>query len=373
MTLSGISKPGRLLLWALCGIISCGQSGEEKVGEQVNSGGTSSAGGGGGAAANSSSGGAMSSSGGAASSQGGSDGCGEDDCSFPAPCAPLPSDPQTAGPPMPIEDIFAATEMFLGDTDWSGKTRKDAWEIFGINLDGMETKSASESICEFVPPSPSIFIDPAFPVDGRCGSDNAFGHAQVLFSPDEAHSKKQTARIIDGEWTLLLSFQGLTPSGGQSGVSGRVFSAAPRGSKPTFDGNDLWSPAIFEGESTDGKWTGGYLNGIHFVSTTTSLTLPLFVYGTLRKVHLERAQVLVQFSNDKNEILRGLLVGIIQSATLNTGACSPGGFLPNQKFSDISIPGKDACEGASFGIGFRAKRAKLGEPAPAPPLPPPCP
>lgn len=299
-----------------------------------------------------------------------------------------------AAPNAPASDTpartFALNQLYLGETDRTGKAVTGAWKDYGYNIDGLTTTKADTNVCQR-----QGGADSAKQEDGNGGIDNAFGRTVLGFILGLVPTPSKTINdsINGGSFTVLLEVKGLTddPKQTNTGLSGRLLigGAYGEGKKPTFSPTDDWpyraSPIV--------PITGAYINNGTFVNGSggADVELSLFIQGVELSLAIHRAAITFDHSAP-NDITNGTISGVIGTEALVSGIEKVAGRISTQlcggstldtikqtirQASDIRQDGSNSagvpCDAISIGIGFTGKR--IGDPktvaaeTPAPPDP----
>src|SRR5208337_3872196 len=82
----------------------------------------------------------------------------------------LPPDPGGPAPTGTSTSVLAVSQLYYGDTDRNGTADPNAWQLYGLNIDGKTTTASSTNVCTLVAGSSK-----QVQVDGPNGVDNSFG------------------------------------------------------------------------------------------------------------------------------------------------------------------------------------------------------
>lgn len=286
----------------------------------------------------------------------------------------------------PCDDTFvlAVDHLYLGDTNPDGTFNSSGWKQFGFNLDLKDSTSSSTDLCQ---PSSGGSKSSAYP-DGDAGIDNSFGRNLLpIFlglAPDM--SDQVSSSISEGGWSVLLRIDGALPGVDADPVLAWAYQAAPLGSLPSWAGDDCWPVASGSlvdpaniGSASAFFPEGVITDGAFFGRTTGRLGLTLSFGGMALVLPIDRAIVAFDFEAGSGAALNGRIGGVMDTelfvaemkkmvGAFDEGLCTGSTFdsLANQlrQASDIlkdgsQDPGK-TCDAISIGLGFTAKRAKLG-------------
>jgi hypothetical protein len=286
---------------------------------------------------------------------------------------------------------FALNQLFLGETDRTGKVVKDAWKDYGYNIDGLTTTKTDTNVCQR-----QGGADSAKQEDGNGGIDNAFGRTVLGFILGLVPTPSKTINdsIQGGSFTIMMDIKGLTddPKQTATGLGGRLLIGGNYGDgkKPTFSPTDDWpyraNPIV--------PITGAYINNGTFVNGAGGATveLSLFIQGIALSLTINRAYITFDHTAP-DEITNGTISGVLGTEALVSGIEKVAGRLSTQlcggstldtikqtirQASDILEDGSNKagvpCTGISIGLGFTGKR--IGPPTTIatdkPPPPDPC-
>ena len=313
------------------------------------------------------------------------------------PRVPAPRPEPVAGAPTVRGRLVtvAVTSFLLGDIDWAGELRNDAWHDYGFDLDGLQsTTESSDHHC--------FAGGLAYQADGPEGRDNGFARyfLRVLhnFTESRAVSKQTNDAIADGEHTLLFRIDGIADSGPQANVEVSAFVGGAAGSTPLFNGQDRWQvreSSVDGGDVSRPRTTyRGYVADDVFVATTRT-TQPIEI--TFRGYRLRLPMREATLSLDLRSIRSGgcTTYGVLTGALVATDMREPIQRLAFEMFrtcyedavrlvvgtigiqgdirSDLSNGNSDLdCDAVSIGIGFVAVEASLGPVVPDEPVRDPC-
>jgi hypothetical protein len=293
--------------------------------------------------------------------------------------------------------VLAMNEIFLGDVDYAHQTVADAWQLFGVDVDGDATVADFSGHC-----LPNNGADPAtvFP-DGNFGVDNAFGKIvmPLLNALIPGVANQANLAITQGQFTLTLALEGLTGAT-QDPLTTRYYGLAPLGGAPLWDGSDCWqvlqedltdptdieSAVVSFAESSvlDDAWESG---------PPTTLVVPLNILGFKAPVTIYQARMSMQLSQGHGSSGLGKISGVVDTeefvavvrdvaGTILPENCTSAVVLDLlddiRRASDILVDGNQdpgsVCNAISVGLGYTMRRAGLGGIAdPATPQNDPCP
>ncbi len=290
-------------------------------------------------------------------------------------------------------DGFAVSSFYAGDTNRNFDLSATAWKEYGDDIDGKTTAGSSTDVCQRAQGAPS-----AVQADGNGGIDNSFGANFVPLiqsltgNPDLSFTG--TTQIGKGKAsTSLFAIDGT----GVAKAKTRIYAGLPLGAAPVLDGTDVWpiadesvvdgdraKPAVsFPASTLDGTTfdTGPNAsgpNGWVLIQIDTALVrLPI------RKMRLRGT---VAGSTIENGVISGVvktedLISEIKRilGTASSAFCSQFDAIAAQikQMQDILDDGTQdsakPCNALSIGLGFEAKRVRLGDVKPTPPAPNTCP
>ncbi|HSN97856.1 MAG TPA: hypothetical protein VLS89_06140, partial [Candidatus Nanopelagicales bacterium] len=204
-------------------------------------------------------------------------------------------------------------------------------------------------------------------------------------------SAEVTASIADGSFTVMVQIDALGADTEYNPLAARLHVGADLGMAPTWSGNDEW-PIVpeFLNDPTDPnsskvQFPSSYLVENTWVSgTNTNLNLNIAVGGYNLSLPITNAVFAMDISDDRSSAANGTIAGVLPTEQLIAelekivGAIQPelceGSAAENlynliRNASDIMADGSQdpnqTCNGISIGIGFSAKRVRLGAIAPA--------
>ena len=295
---------------------------------------------------------------------------------------------------------FAVSTVMVGDRDRDGvRDTATGWKAYGFDLDGwISGASAPDGFRGQCTPRAGA-SQQNVETDGDLGIDNAFGKVLLptILAADPTFPDEIAHGLAGGGTTLLVDLDQLGSGADYTGLTARVYTGAPLGKAPAYDGTDVWpvSPDSLRDpaqigdallETTDSYVTGdtwvGHFHGV--------LTVELPWMGGLT-MHLRVTDPVITMALDpaRASAEGGTIAGIIATTDLLAEAQAealqldptlcPGtttvhsllGLL--EQASDILLdPAGDPaqpCDGISIGLGFSAQRVTLGPIAPAVPPP----
>lgn len=277
--------------------------------------------------------------------------------------------------------VFAASKVFLGDTDRNGTLDDQAWRKFGYDLDDKRTTANSKDVC-----LPSAGGPPV--PDGNNGIDNAFGEKVLgLLIGAGVSTPTQTTQeaVNSGDFTLMFDFTGLTTDAKQSntGLKGQVLVPGPYGSAPNFaDGMNVDFQVrsnLLEGNDPANskiKFTQVYVNNGLLVAKADSIDLTLAVAGVNATFAIKNAVVTANHATPTT-LTGGTITGVLEigrlksligeiGSKLTKELCPGSGQLKivNEALAssgDIMVSGPNnggVCDGISIALGFEAVQVK---------------
>lgn len=334
----------RLLRFVMCShatlTLACGGSVTE--GSALGSGGANAGSGTGGNGGGSvgSAGASGSGSGGAGGQQGGSSGT-SPGCASPLPVSATKGD----GPPR----VYALTRLVIGDQSIDGQPSESPWLAYSRDLDGSDG------------PTQGCIPIAAYVVDGLCGEDNSLGQ---MFAVLGGGSTLQASAIAARTFNLLLVVDGAGTSGTQ-GVVGGILEAAPSANQPKGKWA-VWSEGLMPGGLPKFAFAKASIADRTMLATLGTATVPFFPANTAQPARMLAHDLMVtaRFNEDYSRIESGTITGYVFTKDLEvaiSGAtCSAKSPLPLGQISDLSISGSK-CDAVSFGFGFQAERAEVGD------------
>jgi hypothetical protein len=290
--------------------------------------------------------------------------------------------------------VLAFRKLFLGDTNRQGIPDAQAWTTYGLDIDGLVSTPQAVEHCKPVEGAIKSMIQ----LDGVDGIDNSFGYnlVPIFGALVSSPSESVTESIVTGEWTMMVRLPGLTSASDQTGIAAGLYSGAPRGAPPQWNGTELWPVSaesvqngdlgqpkvVFSSFVAGGKWVSGAPKTIAMV-----LSLSFFELA----VTIDHAVVTmdIQGTGSAAHATQGVIAGVIRTepfiadlkkavAVLDSSLCDGAAFesiaAQIRQASDIMADGTNGdsiktCDAISVGLGFDASSVVLG--AVASPKPPP--
>jgi hypothetical protein len=298
---------------------------------------------------------------------------------------------------------FAIDTILLGDRDREGRPDAGAWKQYGFDLDhlvsGAGAPDGFRGLCTPLDGASHESVQ----TDGVAGIDNAFGHnlLPLAMSLDPAFPDEVAASLAGGGTTLLVDLDGLGDGADYRGMTARLYTGAPLGKAPAYDGSDAWpiradslsdpetaaSPRLLADDTyvVGDTWVGRFHGVLTLeLSWMKHMTMRLPVRDPVITMDLDAAR-----SGARNGTLAGvvatedLLAEVEDEALRLDPSFCPGtttvqaALAELASMSDILADGTQSparpCDAVSIGIGFTAKRVTLGPivappPAEAPPV-----
>jgi len=294
----------------------------------------------------------------------------------------LPPDPGGPAPTSMATTNLAISKLYYGDTDRSGNPGMNAWQSYGLNIDGKDTTASSTHVCTLVAGSSK-----QVQVDGPGGIDNSFGEniVPILSTLNASFSAQGNASLTGGDSTSVFSITGLGGPGSTfSPVPGTMSRLAPAATPPQWQGNDLRNPDVnalmlsfSSGYENGGVWVGSPPGSFAFdlhIGATGSPTLPMQVIAAT-----------LQPSSSLGSATQGNLAAVVTAnafinwlqqiaGAITTSLCSGSAFQSIaqqiQQTSDIVMDAQGnvsnsagtTCNAISVGLGFDAVAVQLGTP-----------
>jgi hypothetical protein len=302
--------------------------------------------------------------------------------------------PSDGGPVCGKEcDGFAVESFFAGESNRNFEVGSTAWKEYGDDIDGKTTTVASNDVCQRANGAPS-----AVQADGPSGIDNSFGANFVPLiqsltgNPDISFTG--TTQIQKGKAsTSLFAIDG----SGIGTAKTRLYAGLPLGAAPTFDGTDRWPIAdesVIDGDRAQPAvaFPKATLDGTTF-DTGPNATGPngwvlIQIDTAVMRLPIRKLRFHGKVNGDV--IGDGIISGVVKTeelvtemkrilGTASSSFCSAFDGIAAQikQMQDVlddgtQDPGKP-CNAISIGLGFEAKRIRLGDVKPTPPAPNTCP
>ena len=291
-----------------------------------------------------------------------------------------PSEPLPPGYTDPAS--LAVRRMFLGETERTGVSNKDAWKSYGRNVDGLVSTKESTGLCRRVASASS-----SNQADGNNGIDNAFGKVIIPFLAPftAAPSKRATDAIAAGARTPVFLVNQSVGSVAQVGFS--HLEATPAPGWGTTTPRSL-AAAWTENGGAAAAWEvtiSGDTIRSRSVRGSVTIAIPFGSQTLVLPIHVPE----IEMSKDGTD---GTLSGVVPTddfiaafervaGSISTQLCG-GSTLDSIKqtirqASDILADGtqdpNQACNALSIGIGFEAAPVVVaGVADPPPPARDPC-
>jgi hypothetical protein len=307
------------------------------------------------------------------------------DSGFQSTPPPPPTGPMTTST---TPNNLAIHHLYLGDTDFSGKTDGKAWAGFGYNIDGKVTTATSTNVCTLFGGGGSF--GPFAQVDGDGGIDNSFGEnifPGIIEMVDSTASSTINSAIAGGAFTLMFDVTGLSSSSTQTatGLSAQIFGGGVFPGTPTWTVADDWPvldagltsttpPFVSVDQFPDayvvaGTWVSGSPSDINLPLTLDGLSLPLVIHDAVvtfqHTTPTHAAAGEISGVLDTTEFVAAItaLAGRLSSSLCSGGALA-GIVAEIESAQDILTDGTNPegmpCTGISIGLGFTAD--EIGQP-----------
>ncbi len=291
--------------------------------------------------------------------------------------------------------VFAFNKFFFGDTDRMGVSSQTAWKQYGADIDHKTTDRNSTDVCTL-----ASGASKSAQVDGNNGIDNSFGQnilPILLTTAGQDFGKQVNDSINAGRFTDLVKIDRLGTAATYPNLTGAFFGGASLGAAPAWNGNDVWPVdtatvkngdvgmpnTVFPSSSMSARvWTSGIAGGI---------TLPIVIGGLAFNMHLTQATITMRVDGTNQSAVEGTVSGVVNAedfivsmktvaGRITTSLCQGSAFesIAQQirQASDIRADGTNvagfSCDAISVGVGFEAKRVKLGTAVTPPVSPDPC-
>jgi hypothetical protein len=308
----------------------------------------------------------------------------------------VPPDP--GGPPGDGvgSTVLAISHVYVGDTNRYAVPDTLAWGGFGLNIDAKATYPGDTDVCT---PFPGASLQEA--ADGVAGFDNSWGEniLPILETISGGNVAQRINDAIDaGGTTTLFQIDKLGTLPNYSGLTSRVFSGAPLGSPPMWNGNDVWpidTASVVNGDIGMPlvTYSSSFMNSRQWAGfpPTTDAALALVLSGLALRIAVNHVQAVMLISDDNTSATSGALSGVIATEPLvlalqqavvriSPSLCQASAFdavaQQIRMASDIMADGTNTqgvtCNAISIGLGFEAKRVKLGPVVTPATAPDPC-
>ena len=283
------------------------------------------------------------------------------------------------------DTVLAVDRLFFGDSDWNDIMDANAWTLFGLDVDGVDSMGTATGVCQ---PSAGASVT-AVHTDGPNGLDNAFGKnlLPVFVQSIPSLTFQANAAIVNGDFTILFRLGGLGAGPDQGSIPGKVYSGAFLPSVPEFNGKDCWpvapesltDPADIE--SAKLSFPASAMSNHQWDSVSTGdLNLTLQVFSFQGHLTIHHARVVMDLDPDHQGTQRGTISGVLDTeefvaaidnlmAQFDPANCGASQLVTttNQQIrraSDIMKDGTQdptkTCDGITIGLGFKAAKVQFG-------------
>jgi hypothetical protein len=318
--------------------------------------------------------------------------------------------PPHAEPPAPSAEAilpdgaghvtFAVSRFLVGDRDRAGRVGTDAWKRYGYDLDGLASGARTFDGFDGLCTPREGASRTAVQADGEAGIDNAFGATllPLILGADPAFPEEVERSLAAGGTTLLVDLEALGSGTDYRGMSAGLYTGAPLGHAPAYDGSDDWpvradaSPGAASAISTGLVATDSYVTGNTWVGRfhgVLTVELP-WLKGITMHLRIGDPVVTMALDPSRGGVEEGTIAGVIATedllaeardealrvdASLCPGTSTMKAILAEISMaSDIMADGTQdparTCDGISIGLGFSARRVRLGPVVAAPVIPP---
>jgi hypothetical protein len=326
-------------------------------------------------------------------------------CTGGTPPSPGPdgggsSVPPNPGGPTPSGNgstVLAISKFYYGDTDRKGVTSPDAWQAYGLNIDGKVTTKTSTDVCTL-----AAGATKTAQVDGTNGIDNSFGEnilPIIITINGSSFSQTANENIQQGGTTMMIRLDQLGSDPDYSPLPGLGYRAGPTTSPPAWSGSDV---RTIDSESLKGgnpatpslSFVGGYMNSRVWVGVppvdNTGFDMH-FWNAEASTVPMTHVQLTMLVDANNASATQGVLSGILNTnqfvlylqmiaGSISSSLCNGSAFQSIaqqiEQASDIMIDGTNQpgvpCNGISLGLGFDAAAVQLGSVVTLPPPANPC-
>jgi hypothetical protein len=294
--------------------------------------------------------------------------------------------------------VLAFDQLYFGDTDWNGNSDPNAWALFGLNIDNLDTTGPSSATCQ---PNDGADANVVFP-DGPNGLDNSFGKnvLPTFVQNIPGLSTEANTAIYNGDFTIIVRLIGLGPGASQSPIVAKVYGGDDLAVLPNFNGKDCWpvTPESLSSPTDIESATLTYPTSTLVTDTWDSVTfgdldLTLKVLSFEGHATIHHARIVMPLDAGHDATNMGIISGVLDTeefvAVINQ---LMGNFDPSEcgsalmtmidavimQASDIMNDGTQnpaaVCNGISIGLGFKATKVEFGAiGAPLPTMTNPCP
>ncbi|MCA9297981.1 MAG: hypothetical protein KDA28_02880, partial [Phycisphaerales bacterium] len=283
------------------------------------------------------------------------------------------------------DTVLAVDRLYFGDANWSDAIDTNAWSLFGLDVDGVQSDGTGAKECQ---PSNGGSVS-AVHTDGPSGLDNAFGKVvlPVFLQSIPTLPYQANAAIVNGDFSILFRLGGLGAGPDQASLPGRVYTGGFLPNVPEFNGTDCWpvapesltNPA--DVDSAIATYPASSLYDNHWDSISLGdigLTLQIFSFQGHLTIH--HARVVMDLDADHNGTQHGIISGVLDTEEFVAAIdnlmqqfdptnCGGSQFVTqiNQQIragSDIMKDGTQdptkTCDGITIGLGFKAAKVQFG-------------
>jgi hypothetical protein len=292
----------------------------------------------------------------------------------------LPPDPGGPAPTGSSVSALAVSQLYYGDTDRNGTADPNAWQAYGLDIDGKNTTASSTHVCTLV-----AGASKQVQVDGPGGIDNSFGEniVPILSTLNASFSAAGNSSLRAGDATAVFALQGLGDGPDYSPLVGALYRAAPTSSPPLWSGSDTRNPDRNVSPIT---FKSGYVNQRVWVGQPPSGPAAFdlhFGNAGAPPLLLQNVQVEMLVAAGAASATQGNLSAVVATAdmvnwlqqiagAISVSLCSGSAFQSIaqqiQQASDIVVDGQGnvsnptgtTCNAISIGLGFDATAVQLG-------------
>lgn len=295
---------------------------------------------------------------------------------------------------------FALDRIEFGEAPRTSDTPSpDAWKEYGYDLDGIDSATGADDVCTPQAGGTSV-------ADGPMGIDNSFG-ANILpflqvYTTDP--TKRTSASIANGDFTIQLQIEGLTPEASTQTNRDLTSQLFPAGRfdeagalMPTFTPADDWpvrpdglaNPSDIGAGATVSFPSSYIADGTFVAGSPGTVTVRMVLQGGMLDLEIHEAVITMKLLSG-DAAVEGTIAGIIETESLVDGMrrlagqsspslCTGSAFesiaAQVRQASDILTDGTNRagvpCSAISVGLGFTAKHianpSKIGtQPGPDP-------
>ena len=301
----------------------------------------------------------------------------------------LPTNPGGPAPSGGSAVTLAISKLYYGDTDRNGVSNPNAWQSYGLNIDGKLTTKTSTDVCTLAAGAAKVAQ-----TDGNGGIDNSFGEniLPILITVAGSNFSQTENNAIDqGSSTMMFAFGDLGSGADYAPLPAILEQAGPTATTAKWDGTDV-RPTVAQQAAV--QFTGGYMNSRVWVGSPPGAgTFDMHLWNVAGEppVPMNHLQITMLVDPSNASATQGVVSAVLPTAqfvsylqamagSISTSLCSGSAFnsiaQQIEQASDILDDGTNqagvACNAISLGLGFDASAVQVGGTVTLPAPPNPC-